>query len=209
MGSWCLDIISIVSFAFGVLFSLMIPFKKEATKYSRTLEPFITLSKKSRLSLEWCRLQRIANLGHLYYWFWKKILKLVWKGWDTSWIQKSSAEVMIRVHSLSLDIPHERFFFLDSLKRGSFDQNCSPEGRKHDTLNFFSTFIFLQSTMPDILCMVQVALEGAISKQSALASLAKGTLPSVYTLPKRILAFQTVKSILSLARVWQIPGISW
>ena len=37
----------------------------------------------------------------------------------------------------------------------------------------------LQNALPDILCVVQVALEGAISKEAALQSLAKGTLPSV------------------------------
>ena len=44
----------------------------------------------------------------------------------------------------------------------------------------------LQNMMPDILCVVQVALEGAVSKQAAMASLAKGILPSVssfYLLP--------------------------
>ena len=37
----------------------------------------------------------------------------------------------------------------------------------------------LQNALPDILCVAQVALEGTISKKAALASLAKGTLPSV------------------------------
>lgn len=34
-----------------------------------------------------------------------------------------------------------------------------------------------QSALPDILCVIQVALEGAISKQSAMTSLAQGKLP--------------------------------
>ena len=37
----------------------------------------------------------------------------------------------------------------------------------------------LQNALPDILCVVQVALEGDISRKAAMASLAKGTLPSV------------------------------
>lgn len=37
----------------------------------------------------------------------------------------------------------------------------------------------MQNALPDILCVVQVALEGAISKEAALQSLAKGNLPSV------------------------------
>ena len=37
----------------------------------------------------------------------------------------------------------------------------------------------MQNALPDILCVIQVALEGAISKEAALQSLAKGTLPSV------------------------------
>ncbi len=37
----------------------------------------------------------------------------------------------------------------------------------------------VQNALPDILCVAQVALEGAISKQAALASLSHGTLPQV------------------------------
>ena len=37
----------------------------------------------------------------------------------------------------------------------------------------------LQNALPDVLCVAQVALEGAISKQAALASLSHGTLPQV------------------------------
>lgn len=37
----------------------------------------------------------------------------------------------------------------------------------------------LQNALPDLLCVVQVALEGAISKKAALNSLAQGNLPQV------------------------------
>ena len=36
-----------------------------------------------------------------------------------------------------------------------------------------------QNALPDVLCVVQVALEGAISRKSAQASLAAGQLPQV------------------------------
>ena len=39
---------------------------------------------------------------------------------------------------------------------------------------------FLQNALPDLLCVVQVALEGAISKKAALNSLAQGNLPQVH-----------------------------
>ena len=37
----------------------------------------------------------------------------------------------------------------------------------------------LQNALPDVLCVVQVALEGAVSKKAALNSLAQGNLPQV------------------------------
>ena len=40
----------------------------------------------------------------------------------------------------------------------------------------------MQNAMPDVLCVVQVALEGAISKKAALNSLAQGNLPQVRNL---------------------------
>lgn len=39
--------------------------------------------------------------------------------------------------------------------------------------------VALQNALPDVLCVVQVALEGAISKKAALNSLAQGNLPQV------------------------------
>ena len=37
----------------------------------------------------------------------------------------------------------------------------------------------MQNALPDVLCVVQVALEGAVSKKAALNSLAQGNLPQV------------------------------
>ncbi len=51
--------------------------------------------------------------------------------------------------------------------------------------------MLLQNALPDVLCVVQVALEGAVSKKAALNSLAQGNLPQVspvlflYLLPIR------------------------
>ena len=39
----------------------------------------------------------------------------------------------------------------------------------------------MQNALPDVLCVVQVALEGAVSKKAALNSLAQGNLPQVYS----------------------------
>ena len=39
--------------------------------------------------------------------------------------------------------------------------------------------MLLQNALPDVLCVVQVALEGAVSKKAALNSLAQGNLPQV------------------------------
>lgn len=39
--------------------------------------------------------------------------------------------------------------------------------------------LLLQNALPDVLCVVQVALEGAVSKKAALNSLAQGNLPQV------------------------------
>lgn len=39
----------------------------------------------------------------------------------------------------------------------------------------------MQNALPDVLCVVQVALEGAVSKKAALNSLAQGNLPQVHS----------------------------
>ena len=41
----------------------------------------------------------------------------------------------------------------------------------------------MQNALPDVLCVVQVALEGAVSKKAALNSLAQGNLPQVCSSP--------------------------
>ena len=43
--------------------------------------------------------------------------------------------------------------------------------------------MLLQNALPDVLCVVQVALEGAVSKKAALNSLAQGNLPQVSPCP--------------------------
>ena len=43
--------------------------------------------------------------------------------------------------------------------------------------------MLLQNALPDVLCVLQVALEGAVSKKAALNSLAQGNLPQVSPCP--------------------------
>lgn len=47
-----------------------------------------------------------------------------------------------------------------------------------------AVLLCLQNALPDVLCVVQVALEGAISKKAAMNSLAQGNLPTVCALLK-------------------------
>lgn len=49
--------------------------------------------------------------------------------------------------------------------------------RQHAALADLNLTVVMQNALPDVLCVVQVALEGAVSKKAALNSLAQGNLP--------------------------------
>ena len=51
--------------------------------------------------------------------------------------------------------------------------------------------MLLQNALPDVLCVVQVALEGAVSKKAALNSLAQGNLPQASPFPLLVCVFQS------------------
>lgn len=52
-------------------------------------------------------------------------------------------------------------------------------------------FAWMQNALPDVLCVVQVALEGAVSKKAALNSLAQGNLPQVPYIYPHVTVTQT------------------
>jgi N-acetyltransferase 10 len=49
----------------------------------------------------------------------------------------------------------------------------------HQLMILCAHYPWAQNVMPDILAVVQVALEGAISRKSAVTGLARGELPQV------------------------------